>query len=106
MEELGTREERLVCVPQGDVKYTLLLEDVQAQYRRPGDHHWGTQFDVNNLSEALDIGILMFCDNLQSNGQTCLYNVGAQREDFPYLDGAVVARANAFSCGDRVVWKG
>ena len=73
----GVREERLVCVPQGDVNYTLLLEHVQAQYRRQGNHHWGTQFDVNNLSEALDVGILMFCDKLQANGQACLYNIGA-----------------------------
>ena len=66
--EAGAREERLICVQQGDVKYMLLLEEVQAQYRRLGNHHWGTQFDVNNLSEALDVGILMFCDRLQAGG--------------------------------------
>ena len=82
--DAAAREERLICVPQGEVKYMLLLEDVQAQYRRLGNHHWGTQFDVNNLSQALGVGILMFCDDLQAGGQECLYNIGAQREDFPY----------------------
>ena len=58
----------------------LLLEEVQAQYRRLANHNWGTQFDAHNLSEALDVGILMFCDRAQAGGAQCLYNIGAQRE--------------------------
>ena len=26
----------------------------------------------------------MFCDRLGNNSTQCLYNIGAQREDFPY----------------------
>ena len=26
----------------------------------------------------------MFCDHLQENGKAALYNIGAEKEDFPY----------------------
>ena len=46
--------------------------------------HWGDQLDVQSLSNVLDLGVLMFCDQLQDGGRECLYNIGGQREDFPY----------------------
>ena len=49
-----------------------------------GNWHWGDQFDVQNLSDALNVGVLMFCNALQYDGQRCLYNIGSTREDFPY----------------------
>ena len=39
---------------------------------------------MKNLSEALDVGILMFCDRLQDEGRQCLYNIGSKRENFSY----------------------
>ena len=54
------------------------------QLRELGNHHWGDQTDVRNLSEALDVGVLMFCNELQNGGHECLYNIGSQREDYPY----------------------
>ena len=63
---------------------SLLRQTLQQELRKPGNWHWGTQFDVKNLSEALDVGVLMFCDHLQDGGKKCLYNIGAEREDFPY----------------------
>ena len=80
----AVREERLVRVPYGCACYKNLLRDVQEQYEESGNSHWGTQCDVQHLSSKLNIGILMFCDRLQLNSTQCLYNIGAQREDFPY----------------------
>ena len=51
---------------------------------KSGNAHWGDQRDVKNLSEALDVGILMFCDGLQNGGQQCLYNIGSHRDNFSY----------------------
>ena len=44
----------------------------------------GDQRDIHDVSEALDIGVLVFCDGLQYGGHECLYNIGATREDFPF----------------------
>ena len=58
-----------------------MVKDEQVQL---GNQHWGDQFDVQSLSSALNLGILMFCDELQLGGRQCLYNIGSQREDFPF----------------------
>ena len=57
---------------------------VQEDLKTGGNNHWGDQFDVQNLSDALDLGILLFCDQLQLDGQQCFYNIGSQRENYPY----------------------
>ena len=80
----AAREERVVSVPDGRENYKDLLRAVQQQYRKSGNWHWGTQCDVRHLSSKLNVGILMFCDGLQHNGAQCLYNISAQREDFPF----------------------
>ena len=36
------------------------------------------------MSEQLDVGVLIFADNLQCAGMHCLVNVDALRGDFPY----------------------
>ena len=84
----GTAPEEL-CVPidQGRARMAFLLEDVQREWSQCGHNHWGDHTDVQNLSEMLNIGILMFCNQLQNNGQDCLYNMGCSRGDFPYWIG-------------------
>ena len=61
-----------------------LLGNLQAELQKPGSWHWGTQFDVKSLSDALDIGVHMFCDRMQDHGKTALYNIGSQKEDYSY----------------------
>ena len=39
---------------------------------------------MKSLSDALDVGILMFFDRLQEGGDACLYNIGSERENFPF----------------------
>ena len=80
----GARREELIPVSQGYAQLAQLRNLIQAQIERPGNDHWGNQFDVNSLSMALDLGILLFCNRLQLGGRACLYNIGSQREDFPY----------------------
>ena len=80
----GPRVERVHCVSDGVVKYWTLVQELQAHHAVLGNWHWGTQNDVRHLSSALDVGILMFCDRLHDNSGQCLYNIGSEREDFPY----------------------
>ena len=80
----GEREEHIEMVVQGRSKLAELRQCVKAELKRSGNWHWGDQFDVQNLSDVLNIGVLMFCDRLQYGGRQCLYNIGSQREDFPY----------------------
>ena len=61
-----------------------LRQRVKAELKKSGNWHRGDQLDVQNLGEALDIGVLMFCEQLQDGGRQCLYNLGSQREDYPY----------------------
>ena len=80
----GDRREEILLLESGEAHLRSLREKLQEQLRRPGNCHWGTQFDVKSLSEALDLGVLLFCNRLQRTSTTCLYNIGAVREDFPY----------------------
>ena len=52
-----------------------------------GNVHWGDHNDVKALSDALDVGILLFCNRLQDSGRTCLYNTGSEKHAFPYWIG-------------------
>ena len=85
----GGRREELLHITQGWTKLAQLRLCIQAQIEKLGDAHWGNQFDVNSLSAALDIGVLMFCNRLQSGGRECLYNIGSTK-DFSLLDSFVV----------------
>ena len=80
----GVREEHLVLVPQGHSCLAALKMRVKDQIMRLGNYHWGDSFDVRSLSDGLDVGVLMFCDELQDGRRQCLYNIGAQREDYPF----------------------
>ena len=80
----GHRLEEIVHVPNGVHLLMNMRNQVKRELMRTGNVHWGDQRDVNNLSEALDVGILMFCDRLQDEGRQCLYNIGSKRENFSY----------------------
>ena len=80
----GSAQERLINVRQGQTFLADLRAMVQQELMTNGNNHWGDQFDVQNLSDALDLGILLFCDQLQLDGQQCFYNIGSQRENYPY----------------------
>ena len=80
----GGREEQLVLVPQGHSCLAALRVCVKDEIMRLGNNHWGDWFDVQSLSDNLDLGVLMFCDEVQDGGRQCLYNIGAQRENYPF----------------------
>ena len=85
----GAREETIIVVPQGMTKLVTLREGVRDELLRgsargDGNWHWGDQFDVQNLSDVFDVGVLMFCENLQAAGQECLYNISSERENYAY----------------------
>ena len=61
----GSAQERLINVRQGQTFLGDLRAMVQEELKTGGNNHWGDQFDVQNLSDALDLGILLFCDQLQ-----------------------------------------
>ena len=71
-------------IRQGRTCLEQLRASLQAELMASGNHHWGDQTDVHNLSSALDIGILMCCEKLQQDGSECFYNIGSQKEQFPY----------------------
>ena len=74
-------------VSQGRMKLWALGEDLVDLWQIHGNHHWGDQGDIQRLSEALNLGVFIFCDALQNEGKECLHNIGSQREDFPYWIG-------------------
>ena len=80
----GPRIEEIFRIENGAAQLAALRSRLQKELMKCGNWHWGTQFDVHSLCEALNIGILVFCDTLQCNGTTCLYNTGSKREDYPY----------------------
>jgi len=80
----GARREEIVYLEHGHARLAELRRLLQQELVVSGNWHWGTQFDVNNLSRVLDLGVLMFCDRLQSGGRECLYNIGSETENFPY----------------------
>lgn len=80
----GARDEVLHLLPAASVKLADLRAALGAQFRRLGNWHWGDQTDARNLCEALDLGLLIFRESQLENPRQCLYNIGAEREDFPY----------------------
>ena len=102
----GAREEQLVCLPQGHSCLTALRVCVKDEIMRLGNNHWGDWFDVQSLSDGLDVGVLMFCDELQDEGRQCFYNIGAQREDYAFWialwwDPPTHFRLAQLACGDE-----
>ena len=71
-------------IPQGRTMMAALRGALQDELRVCGNHHWGTVTDLRAMSEAFNVGVLIFADNLQRAGTRCLVNVDALRGDFPY----------------------
>ena len=82
--EAGVRQETLEHVPEGMWKFTSMRQELQGYFQILGNYHWGTQTDITNLCEALNIGVFLFCDSLQAGGNQSMYNLSAGREDYPY----------------------
>jgi hypothetical protein len=80
----GARVESIHIVEQGHNRLAALRYMVKDELTQLGDRHWGDQTDVRNLTEALDVGVLMMCNGLQNGGRDCLYNIGSTREDYAY----------------------
>ena len=85
--EGGALREETVQVYDGRERFLHLRKELQAQLRMTGNVHWGDVTDVKALSDALDVGILLFCNRLQDSGRTCLYNTGSEKHAFPYWIG-------------------
>ena len=80
----AARAETPLTIPDGIAALAQLRRTIQNDYTVLGNWHWGDSTDVLHLSEALEIGVLIFCEHLQNRGQHCLYSVGSEREDFPF----------------------
>lgn len=80
----GSRCDAVVTVPGGCAGLQQMRDELTAIHSRPGNCHWGTQTDVQSLSDALDLGILLFRNEPPAESRTCLYNICSQREDYPH----------------------
>ena len=84
--EGGDTHHPIVVVQNGCQGLQQLRDELTAIHSQPGNLHWGTQTDVQSLSDALDLGILVFC-NRPTDPRTCMYNIGSQRDDYPHWIG-------------------
>ena len=80
----GARHDPIVIVPSGSRGLQQLRDELTAIHSWAGNYHWGDQTDVERLSDALDVGILLFRNTFSPRTATCLYNIGSQRENFSY----------------------
>ena len=80
----GARHDPIVLVPSGCRGLQQLRDELTRIHSWAGNYHWGDQTDVERLSDALDVGILLFRNTLPPRTATCLYNIGSQRENFPH----------------------
>ena len=79
----GAHREETRTVEDSRECFFDLRKQLQAELRKTGNVHWGDISDVKALSDALDVGILIFCERLQNKGQNCLTYTGIHRT-FPY----------------------
>ena len=77
-------EEILLPIPQGASYFAALKASLREEFKVSGNHHWGTVTDCAAISEKLDVGMLIFVDNLQNGGRQCLVNVDAIRGNYAY----------------------
>jgi hypothetical protein len=85
--EVGPHLALQEVVSGGRDKLAALVFELQEHLGRSGNWHWGDHFDVRSLSEALNVGILLFTNTAQKRRDDSvgfLYNIGCVREDFPY----------------------
>ena len=76
--------DHIVRLPDGTESLRQLRYKLAHWMSRPGNVHWGTQTDVCSLSERLELGILLFRDRLPTGSQSCVYNIGSQRDRYPH----------------------
>ena len=79
------REEHNFSIAHGQVHLATLLGDLQTVFATTGNTHWGDATDARLLSDALDVGFLMFADELQNRRRCCLYSLNQLRGDFPFF---------------------
>ena len=78
------RQEPLVKVPRGGARLFFVRDRLVECFGQPGNGHWGTEFDVKSLSDALGLGILLFRNRWPSRPPNCLYPMASERTQFPY----------------------
>ena len=71
-------------IRQGASYFAALKASLREEFKVSGNHHWGTGTDCAAISAKLDVGMLIFVDNLQNGGTQCLVNVDAMRGNYPY----------------------
>ena len=79
------RQEAVVSIPQGMSRFGGLLQALQSELRKAGNHHWGDVSDLQALSRQLSLGMLVFVDRLQDGGAQCLCTVDQVRGVFPFF---------------------
>ena len=72
-----------MAIENGAVNLALLREDLSNQFTFLGNHHWGAQQDIVMLSEALEIGFIVFTSIEQGNDQWIQY-LNFQRSDYAF----------------------
>ena len=80
----GVTHDQYVPVPQGVSALAGLRSTVREHLATCGHRHRGATEDVKYLSERLNIGFLIFRENLTPDGRQCLLNYHAARADYPY----------------------
>ena len=77
-------DEILLPIPEGASYFAALKASLRDEFKVSGNHHWGTVTDCAAISEKLDVGMLIFVNNLQNGGTQCLVNVDASRGNYAY----------------------
>ena len=84
--QLSNNDEVVHHVPNLSIHFAALKERVENQLSRPGHVHWGTYTDVMNLSNALEIGFIVFPSAqlgwLENAGW--VYSISNTRADFSH----------------------
>ena len=75
------RNEARARIPQELSLMHGLVRELQTEFRKPGNHHWGDISDLEALSKQLDLGV----DRLQAGGSQCLCKVDQVRGDLLFF---------------------
>ena len=71
-------------IAQGYTKMATLRAHLQDVFRSLGNTHWGDSTDASLLIQALAVGILIFADRLQRNGENCLCSFALETGQYPF----------------------
>ena len=92
--EYGRPEDLVILYRQGNIdtpwacsdgmtKLTALRGAVADRFAQMGQTHWGTTTDIGLLSEALNIGFVVFSSQMQGQGRW-IYGLNLKRTDYPF----------------------